>query len=130
MQRVILQFPGSFLTNTFKSWWHWSSSCSLLRVELCWQPLRLFQMVRIGLVPTLVCNTLCDIVFNTDVCSLNQEVPNNLFDATLVISCVGIGILLLYWVFIRYKIYKQPTKGNLERVITIVYIFSCILFCV
>ncbi len=87
-------------------------------------------MVHIGLVPTLVCNTLCDIVFNTDVCLLNEEVPNSLLDAMLVLSCIGIGILLLYWVFRRYKIYKQHTKGNLERVINIVYIFSCILFCV
>ena len=48
-------------------------------------------------------------VFITDVCLLNQQVPNSLLDAMLIISCVGIGIILLYWVFIRYK---QRHKGK------------------
>ncbi len=57
---------------------------------------------------------LCHCFFITDVCLLNQRVPNSLLDAMLIISCVGIGIILLYRVFVRYEVYKQRTKGNLE----------------
>ncbi|XP_064406230.1 uncharacterized protein LOC135351193 isoform X3 [Halichondria panicea] len=65
----------------------------------------------------IACGTLLTTfaIISNDVCLLNQEVPNSLLDAMLVISCVGIGILLLYWVFRRYKIYKQPTKGTQNK---------------
>ncbi len=66
----------------------------------------------------------------TDVCLSNQQVPNSLLDAMLVLSCVGIGILLLYWVFIIYKVYKQRTKGNLESKQIKIFLFQTFLFCI
>ncbi len=59
---------------------------------------------------------LCHCFFITDVCLLNQQVPNSLLDAMLITSCVGIGIILLYRVFTRCKVCKQRTKGNLEGI--------------
>ncbi|XP_064406307.1 uncharacterized protein LOC135351259 isoform X2 [Halichondria panicea] len=65
----------------------------------------------------IVCGTLLTtfVIVSNDMCLLNEEVPNSLLDAMLVLSCVGIGILLLYWVFIQYKIYKQHTKGTKNK---------------
>ncbi|XP_064406194.1 uncharacterized protein LOC135351174 [Halichondria panicea] len=46
----------------------------------------------------------------SDVCFTNQQVPNSLLDAMLVISCLGIAFILTYWVSVGYKVYKQSTK--------------------
>ncbi|XP_064406250.1 uncharacterized protein LOC135351213 isoform X2 [Halichondria panicea] len=76
-----------------------------------------FLMTLILFMFFIACGTLLTTfaINSNDVCLLNEEVPNKLLDAMLVLSCVGIGILLLYWVFRRYKIYRQHTKGTKNK---------------
>ncbi len=62
---------------------------------------------------TLVLISFHCLFFHIDVCCTNQQVPNSLLDAMLVISCLGIAFILIYWVSVGYIVYKHGTKGKI-----------------
>ncbi|XP_064406269.1 uncharacterized protein LOC135351235 [Halichondria panicea] len=67
------------------------------------------------------CSTLLTTfaIISNDMCFTNQQVPNSLLDALLVISIIGIASILLYWVSVGYTVYKQSTtEGNKTKLQT------------
>ena len=65
------------------------------------------------------------VFFSIDMCFTNQQVPNSLLDALLVISIIGIASILLYWVSVGYTVYKQSTT---EGKILQLYMYRLIFF--
>ena len=88
----------------------------------CGTLLTSFAIISNGMFTGIVCSRIIMFSFHIDMCFTNQQVPNSLLDTILVISCLGIASILIYWVSVGYTVYKQSTEGKITM-----QIFSILL---